>query len=243
MAYNALIKMAQKNKKLYGVNDRPHIPDPASFEPNSFQESAIAFIRNTCEDLRFDSASTVYKDKKSQLERIEAFDDSTGRSYSDRQIPYYMQMDIDRLCLERTLSDFLKEGTSQGAFLVYYCYLEMFWRENSEGPRKMIEMLSAFEQNASPLIHSHRDHFVHSVNVFAIGLAIYQQSSIFRQGYMEHYHLANPQMFTPFRKGRQTASHGGTGPPQAGMSTACHGKTDCADRRLTKFKERKCIRA
>ena len=43
------------------------------------------------------------------------------------QIPYNMQMDINRLCLLCELEKFIDSGISEDAYTVYYCYLEMFW--------------------------------------------------------------------------------------------------------------------
>jgi hypothetical protein len=36
-----------------------------------------------------------------------------------------MQMDINRLCLERELEKFIDSGAAEDAYTVYYCYLEM----------------------------------------------------------------------------------------------------------------------
>ena len=38
-----------------------------------------------------------------------------------------MQMDIDRLCMENAIADFLDSGKREEAFDVYFCYLEMFF--------------------------------------------------------------------------------------------------------------------
>ena len=55
--------------------------------------------------------------------------------------------------------------------------------------RRMIELLSEFEENGSRLLMKHRDHYVHSVYVFLLGLAIYEANEAFRKVYNAFYHL------------------------------------------------------
>ena len=95
-------------------------------------------------------------------------------------------MDIDRLCLENAMERFLDSGSAQDAFDVYFCYLEMFVGSYGES-RMMIEMLSEFEMNGSSVLMKHRDHYSHSVYVFAIGLAIYEANSAYREVYQKYY--------------------------------------------------------
>ena len=81
---------------------------------------------------------------------------------------------------------FLESGRAKDAFDVYYCYLEMFVGSYGK-TRKMIETLCEFESNASSLLMKHRDHFSHSVYVFSIGLAFYDESEAFRKAYKTKY--------------------------------------------------------
>ena len=197
MGYTALDRMRAHNLKKYQL-DSPAVPALEAGDENSLAWCALTFLRENCEELRFDpTAGGKYKKRSGDggVHKVNAVEDYYGKSFSGKQIPYNMQMDIDRLCLERTLRDFLAEGTARQAYLVYFCYLEMFWTdgEGRDRPRRMIELLSAFEQNVSPLLRRHRDHFVHSVNVFAIGLAIYQQSERFRADYGACYHFRPEQ--------------------------------------------------
>ena len=185
MGYSALEKMQEWNEKNYNVKKRPDIPELSSGKENTLRWCALTFLREDCQGLRFDPAAGGVARTKRDRSNVVAVKDNIGKSYCKNQIPYHMQMDLDRLCLERTLGDFLEMGTAQKAYLVFFCYLEMYWGKDSAQPRGMIELLSAFEQNASTLLYSHRDHFVHSVYVFAMGLAIYQQSEVYRKKYMD----------------------------------------------------------
>lgn len=120
-----------------------------------------SFIREACEGLRHDPTKKNENGEK-----------CTGKSIEANQIPCNMEKDIDRLCLETALGRFLRSGRKEDAFDVYFCYLEMFVGSYKETSR-MIELLSEFEANGSRLLMSHRDHYSHSVYVFALGLAIY----------------------------------------------------------------------
>lgn len=149
---------------------------------NGLEASALRFIRDCCEDLRFDKEKTASENPE---ERV-----FLGSSNDVGQIPYNMQMDIDRLCFENAIERFLRSGKKEDAFDVYFCYLEMFVGEY-EKTRRMIELLSEFEENGSGLLMKHRDHYSHSVYVFVLGLAIYESNSIYRDTYMNFYKLTD----------------------------------------------------
>lgn len=159
-----------------------HFIKEIKYAPTSLEGAALSFIRNSCEGLRFD------KDKATSLD--DPNPDSTGTSLKPNQIPFNMEKDIDRLCLENALDRFLKSGKKEDAFDVYFCYLEMFIGDY-EKTRRMIELLSEYEANGSALLMKHRDHYSHSVYVFALGLAIYETNHIYRDEYKKYYHINN----------------------------------------------------
>lgn len=151
-----------------------------SLEANSFEKAALEFIRDNCQGLRFDMSKAVNIDSDKL--------DFEGKSLKYGQIPYNMEKDIDRLCLENAVAQFLKTGKRDDAFNVYFCYLDMFIGDY-EKTRRMIELLSEFEANGSSLLMRHRDHYSHSVYVFCLGLAIYQTNKIYRDTYNKYYDL------------------------------------------------------
>lgn len=164
--------------KNMGYTTIKNFSEKNNFDEKSLEGAAIKFIRESCEELRFDSEKSNEKISKNY----------TGTSLEKNQIPYNMQMDIDRLCLENAISRFLKSGKKEDAFDVYFCYLEMFIGDY-EKTRRMIELLSEFEANGSELLMKHRDHYSHSAYVFVLGLAIYETNSIFRKKYNSYYGL------------------------------------------------------
>ncbi len=181
MAYTAIEKMHKKNQQRFGSGAGPEQPALSEGAQDGFdlKAAALRFIHERCEELRFDS-------------HIEAEEEKTGHYYgtslAPQQIPYNMQMDINRLCLERELERFMDSGATEDAYNVYYCFLEIFF--GSYGKRKrMVEMLSEYEANGSSLLMDHRDHYSHSVYVFILGLAIYETNKEFRHAFNAFYHF------------------------------------------------------
>ena len=179
MAYKALQAMQEKNYKFYHEQYGEDIgPKQPTYEKKAdadmdLKDAVIRFVHERCEGLRYKNGGSV--------------EDEKGTS-AGKPIPYDMQMDLDRLCLEKALECFIESGTANDAFDVYFCYLEMFVGEYGRS-RHMIEMLSEFEMNGSSLLMKHRDHYSHSVYVFALGLAIYETNEVYRKAYKEFYGL------------------------------------------------------
>ena len=147
--------------------------------PNDLKSAALRFLRERCEQLRFDPVRT-----RAELEDHICL----GTSLSARQIPYNMERDLDRVCLEKSLEAFIDSGTAEDAYNVYYCYIEIFL-SNYGAAKQMVELLSEFEQNGSSVLMKHRDHYSHSVYVFALGLAIYETNEAFRRSFRRFYAL------------------------------------------------------
>ena len=50
----------------------------------------------------------------------------------------------------------------------------------------LVKIMKDYEQNTGDLIEKQRDHFIHSVNVFLLGLAIYAQNKNYRDKFKEY---------------------------------------------------------
>ena len=180
MPYNALNSMRAKNKADYGIGDSPRIPDiPGA--ARSFGREALAFVREDCEDLKFDTSDPLRM----------ALEDADGRSAIPGSVPFNMERDLDRLCFEAAIGRFLKSGSREDAFDIYYCYCEIFkpFGAGYDTTGLWLEMLSEHETNASSLLMKHRDHYSHSAYVFLIGLAIYRNHAAIRAAYNGKYGL------------------------------------------------------
>ena len=181
MAYTALEQMRKVNKERFGRDLGPKQPPLYinRHNRNDLKSAVLRFIHNSCEGLCFD-------DKKTEEERDTG--KYLGKSLKPNQIPYNMEMDLNRLCLEKALERFIDSGVAEDAYAVYYCYLEIFFGEYGRS-KKMVELLSEYEANGSSLLMKHRDHYSHSVYVFALGLAIYETNEKYRKAFKEFYHL------------------------------------------------------
>ena len=185
MAYTALEKMRRINESKYGCDVGPMQPECYHNGDKEFdlKSCALRFLHDRCEDMRFDRSI------EEEEERTGIYQ---GTSAAPNEIPYNMQMDINRLCLEREVERFLDSGATQDAYNVYYCYLEIFLGSYVKSKR-MVELLSEYEINGSSLLIKHRDHYSHSVYVFALGLAIYESNANFRRAFNEFYHFSSDE--------------------------------------------------
>lgn len=97
----------------------------------------------------------------------------------------------DKRCFEIALKQFLVSGKKEDAFSVYFCFSEIFklFGQGYENTKKLLEMLSDHEYHSGELLSKHRDHYSHSVYVFALGLAIYVNDSAYRANYLSFYQL------------------------------------------------------
>ena len=181
MAYTALEKMRKLNESKYNCDIGPVQPEMYINEKddNDLESCVARFIHERCEDLNFNREIEAEEDKTGVYQ---------GTSFLPGQIPYNMQMDINRLCFEREMVRFLMSGSTQDAYDIYYCYLEMFMGSYSK-TKQMVELLSEYEANGSSLLIKHRDHYSHSVYVFALGLAIYESNENYRRTFNSFYHF------------------------------------------------------
>ena len=176
MSYTALAKQQAENQKFFGTGVGPMQPAKHYEDADqSLKAMALRFLHTRCEGLRFSAENGKPGDCSYQ-----------GTSLQPGQIPYNMQMDINRLCLERELEKFIDSGVAEDAYTIYYCYLEIFFGHYGKS-KKMVELLSEFESNGSSLLMKHRDHYSHSVYVFALGLAIYESNAAFRKTFKTFY--------------------------------------------------------
>jgi hypothetical protein len=178
MSYTAIEKMRAENRKRFGKDVGPFLPKPFPREARGMdmKSAVLRFLDRRCTDLRHDP----------DIEKTEKTKGYQGSSLRPNQIPYNMQMDLDRLCLKNEIAKFIDSGVAEDAYTVYYSFIEMFIGQNGKS-QSMVELLSEFESNASSLLMSHRDHYSHSVYVFALGLAIFETNEWFRKVFSTAY--------------------------------------------------------
>lgn len=114
----------------------------------------------------------------------------------------YKQEIIDAIC------NFLNSTTADSAYKVYETFFNAYWIGISENENPfliLIEKVKTFEKLAGRLTPKQRDHYIHSVFVFLIGIAIYEQNSNYREifanyalnkdKYPDHYNTRNEEFF------------------------------------------------
>jgi hypothetical protein len=88
--------------------------------------------------------------------------------------------------MRQAILEFLRNETKDTAFAVYRTYFDSY-RITIEGESNpfidLLDVLKNYEENASVLIDKHRDHYIHSVNVFILGLCIYAENRNYREAF------------------------------------------------------------
>ncbi|MDR0944363.1 MAG: hypothetical protein LBM41_07535 [Ruminococcus sp.] len=100
-------------------------------------------------------------------------------------VNHYFEGDLEGTSyLHEALKDFLAKENKENAFAVYTVFFDCF-RIKLEGGSfiDLLDALLAYEEHSSVLLEKQRDHLVHSVNVFILGLSIYAQNAPFRKAF------------------------------------------------------------
>ncbi|MEN6315848.1 MAG: RyR domain-containing protein [Clostridiaceae bacterium] len=88
--------------------------------------------------------------------------------------------------MRQAVLEFLENETKESAFAVYEAFFDSY-RITLEGESNpfidLLDILRSYEENAATLIEKQRDHYIHSVNVFVLGLCIYSQNCNFRAAF------------------------------------------------------------
>ena len=90
----------------------------------------------------------------------------------------------EKALLAQSILAFLEDETKDTAFDVYKLFFG-YYRIVLEGAKNpfmdLLDVLSAYEERAATLIEKQRDHYIHSVNVFILGLCVYAQNRNYRK--------------------------------------------------------------
>ncbi len=117
--------------------------------------------------------NNLHKYSNHFFDELEVFEDlSRGHSY--------------KAYLRQAVLEFLDNETKKTAFAVYESFFDIYCitLEGESNPFiDLLDVLRSYEENAATLIANQRDHYIHSVNVFILGLCIYTQNSNFRAAF------------------------------------------------------------
>lgn len=92
------------------------------------------------------------------------------------------------------IRNFLNDSLSTDkALAIYEVFSRSYWMiNNDDSIIRMINEMKSFEEKAGVLTEKQRDHFVHSVYAFLLGIAIYGSNSNFRS-YFESFYKAKSE--------------------------------------------------
>ena len=104
--------------------------------------------------------------------------------------------------LKAGIDVFLERENSYNAYEIYQTFFMIYQISSDEGEDSsivsqpntlldLVKIMKKYEENTGDLIEKQRDHFIHSVNVFLLGLAIYSQNKPYRDEF-EGYILKSP---------------------------------------------------
>jgi len=91
-----------------------------------------------------------------------------------------------KIFMRQSIREFVDNGTKETALAVYRTFFDSYRivLEGSTNPFiDLLDVLKSYEENAAVLIDKQRDHYVHSVNVFILGLCIFAGNSRFRAAF------------------------------------------------------------
>lgn len=98
--------------------------------------------------------------------------------------------------IKHSIHAFLDNESKENAAAVYEIFFGAY-RIVLEGSRNtfidLLDVLSAYEERAATLIDKQRDHYIHSVNVFILGLCIYARNARYRAAF--HSATIDPQKY------------------------------------------------
>jgi hypothetical protein len=168
--YETIGFMRQKNAVIY------HIPTPRLSNPDA--------------PLPAIGAQSLYDE---HLAAIDEYNRKGNKKmkYTAAYVKHYFgnYLQEDGLALGKLgddLDKFLQRETKEKAFAVYTAFFDCF-RIHLEGGSfiDLLDALRAYEEHSAVLLEKQRDHLIHSVNVFVLGLSIYAQSAAFRKTFEE----------------------------------------------------------
>jgi len=86
--------------------------------------------------------------------------------------------------LNNSIRMFLKNPNSYNADRVYETFFKAYWMGIQDEVNPFVQLLiemRSYEKQAGPLLDAHRDHYLHSIYVFLLGLSIYIMNSKYQE--------------------------------------------------------------
>ncbi len=94
------------------------------------------------------------------------------------------------LLLKSAVAAFAEAETEENAAAVYRLFRDGYSFSQDSDILGLIDMMHTFERRSERIVDSQRDHYVHSVNVFILGLCIYSSSKRYREFFAKRHHAS-----------------------------------------------------
>lgn len=91
-----------------------------------------------------------------------------------------------KVFMRQAVYEFLENENKETAFAVYRAFFDSYriTLKGSSNPFiDLLDVLKNYEENAAVLIDRQRDHYIHSVNVFILGMCIYAKNTNYRNAF------------------------------------------------------------
>lgn len=88
--------------------------------------------------------------------------------------------------IHQSVREFLANESKSTALAVFQAFFDTYRIKITGQTNPFIDLLDIlrnYEEQAAPLIDKQRDHYIHSVNVFLLGLSIYAQNSLYQKAF------------------------------------------------------------
>ena len=88
--------------------------------------------------------------------------------------------------MRQAVKEFLEDETKDAAFSVYRAFFDSYRISIGDEGNQFIDLLDVlknYEENAATLIDKQRDHYIHSVNCFVLGICIYSANKNVRAAF------------------------------------------------------------
>jgi hypothetical protein len=88
-----------------------------------------------------------------------------------------------------SITQFLDDKTEMNAYNVYKSFFEAYWMGIQDEVNPFLELtqrMKNFEKYNGKLLENHRDHYIHTVFVFILGLSIFTRNKSYREVFNEY---------------------------------------------------------
>ena len=91
--------------------------------------------------------------------------------------------------IQQAIYNFIENGNKENAFFVYSIFFDVYRiKTNDEVPFvDMLDLMRAYEEKAASFNEKQRDHYVHSVSVFILGLSLFGSSTRLQDAFAAQY--------------------------------------------------------